>query len=225
MAELYLVRHGQASFRSDNYDKLSPLGHQQAEWLGEHFRERGYHFDSILTGELVRHRETAEGIAKGLQLNSPEFKVFAGLNEFDFHKLFDAYVKQHPEEALTDDAPASDFYKLLKKGMHKWSTGELTEGVGETWQNFEDRVRSVIENIQTEFHGQKVLAVSSGGAIAMVLRQILQAPSQTVIELNLQIKNTAIAHCFFNPKAVRMTSFNHIPHLDIPEREQHITYS
>ncbi|WP_439133402.1 histidine phosphatase family protein [Pseudomaricurvus sp.] len=225
MAELYLVRHGQASFRSDNYDKLSPLGHQQAEWLGEYYRERGYEFDRILTGELVRHRETAEGIAKGLQLESPEFKVFSGLNEFDFHKLFDAYVLQHPEEALADDAPASDFYKLLKKGMKKWANGELTEGVGETWQDFEDRVRHVIETIQSEFHGQKVLAVSSGGAIAMVLRQILQAPNQTVIELNLQIKNTAIAHCFFNPKAVRMTSFNHIPHLDTPEREQHITYS
>lgn len=225
MAEFFLVRHGQASFRSDNYDKLSPLGHQQAEWLGEHFRSRGKQFDSILTGELVRHRETAEGIAKGLQLSPPEFKVFEGLNEFDFHKLFDAYVKQYPAEALAQDAPASDFYKLLKKGMQKWSTGELTDGVGETWQNFEDRVRSVIETIQAEFHGQRVLAVSSGGAIAMILRQILQAPSPTVIELNLQIKNTAIAHCFFNPKALRMTSFNHIPHLDTPEREQHITYS
>ncbi|GAB3106413.1 histidine phosphatase family protein [Aestuariicella hydrocarbonica] len=225
MAELYLVRHGQASFRSDNYDKLSPLGHQQAQWLGEYFRQRNLQVDSILTGTLVRHRETAEGIAQGLQLSSPDFKVFEGLNEFDFHSLINAYIKQHPAEALDRNAPAADFYKLLKKGMQKWSSGELSEGVDETWQHFEERVRSVIETLQAEFHGQKIVAVSSGGAIAMVLRQILQAPSQTVIELNLQIKNTAIAHCYFNPKALRMTSFNHVPHLDTPEREQHITYS
>ncbi|MEK9990253.1 MAG: histidine phosphatase family protein, partial [Halieaceae bacterium] len=31
MASLYLIRHGQASFGSDNYDQLSPLGQRQAD--------------------------------------------------------------------------------------------------------------------------------------------------------------------------------------------------
>ena len=34
MGTLYLVRHGQASFGADDYDQLSPLGHQQALRLG-----------------------------------------------------------------------------------------------------------------------------------------------------------------------------------------------
>ncbi len=225
MAELFLVRHGQASFRSDNYDKLSPLGHQQAEWLGEYFHDRGHEFDTILIGELVRHRETAEGIARGLQLKEPDFSVFPGLNEFDFHGLLDAYITQYPDEALPADAPASAFYKLLKKSMQRWHEGELTGQLPETWENFEDRVQRVMTHIQHNLHGQKVLAVSSGGAIAMALRQILQAPNQTVIELNLQIKNTALAHCFFNPKALRMTSFNHTPHMDSKGRSDSITFS
>ena len=58
MAQFYLVRHGQASFGSDNYDQLSPLGHQQARWLGEYFAERDMQFDGLITGDLVRHQET-----------------------------------------------------------------------------------------------------------------------------------------------------------------------
>ena len=30
MQKITLVRHGQASYGTDNYDQLSPLGHEQA---------------------------------------------------------------------------------------------------------------------------------------------------------------------------------------------------
>lgn len=225
MAELYLVRHGQASFGAANYDKLSELGHQQAVWLGEYFKHRGQVFDSILTGDLVRHRETAEGIAQGMGLEQPIFNPFSGLDEFDFHSLLHAYTEQFPQEQLTADSPRADYYKLLKKTMHLWSENGLEGDLPESWAQFEDRVQGVMTMIQKEMHGQKVLAVSSGGAIAMALRQVLKSPSETVIELNLQTKNTAIAHCFFNPKAIRVTSFNHVPHLDTNERHENITYS
>lgn len=33
MATIYLIRHGQASFGAENYDKLSPLGERQASIL------------------------------------------------------------------------------------------------------------------------------------------------------------------------------------------------
>ena len=39
MAELYLVRHAQASFGTDDYDRLSQLGHRQSRWLGEYLAE------------------------------------------------------------------------------------------------------------------------------------------------------------------------------------------
>jgi broad specificity phosphatase PhoE len=225
MAELYLVRHGQASFGSDNYDKLSPLGHQQAQWLGDYFRDRSLSFDSILMGDLVRHRETAEGIAKGMQLQQPQYQVFSGLNEFDFHALLRVYMEQFPQQALAKDAPPSAFYKLLKKSMQLWSHGELEGDLPETWTQFEERVAEVLKSVQDRLQGQRVLAVSSGGAISMALRQILQAPSETVIELNLQTRNTGVSHCFFNQRSLRLSGFNSVPHLDHPERLQHITFS
>ena len=55
MSELYLVRHGQASFGADNYDKLSPLGHKQSYVLGQYFKNKKIAFDRIITGDLVMH--------------------------------------------------------------------------------------------------------------------------------------------------------------------------
>lgn len=47
MAELYLVRHGQASFGTENYDRLSALGEQQGVWLGEYFARQDIVFDRV----------------------------------------------------------------------------------------------------------------------------------------------------------------------------------
>ena len=60
MAEIYLVRHGQASFNSDNYDRLSDLGRQQSELLGHYFADRNISFDQIFTGTQLRHSQTAD---------------------------------------------------------------------------------------------------------------------------------------------------------------------
>lgn len=225
MAELYLIRHGQASFGSSNYDQLSELGHQQSRWLGEYFLDRGIEFDTIITGDMQRHRETAEGICQGLRISPAPFTVYSELNEFDFQALIIAYIEQFPAQTPTASTTTAEYFKLLKKAMQLWITGELQGDLPESWAQFEQRVARARQEIQQQFHRQKVLAVSSGGAIAMTLRQILNAPSETVIDLNLQTKNTAIAHCFFNPAVMRMNSYNHAPHLDSSERAHNITYS
>ena len=41
MTDVTLIRHGQANSGArseDDDDRLSPPGHHQAEWLGEHLR-------------------------------------------------------------------------------------------------------------------------------------------------------------------------------------------
>ncbi len=82
MGTLYLVRHGQASFGAEDYDNLSELGHKQAVRLGEYWRERGMVFDAVIIGTLNRHRQTWEGIAKGLGVEA-EVLPWPGLNEYD----------------------------------------------------------------------------------------------------------------------------------------------
>ncbi len=98
MSELFLVRHAQASYGEDDYDRLSELGHRQARWLGAYFKSRKLSFDRVVRGGLERHRETLEGIAAGMGQAFPDQRVHAEWNEFDFESLITAYLDGRPDE-------------------------------------------------------------------------------------------------------------------------------
>jgi len=91
MAELVLVRHGQASFGADDYDKLSELGWRQSRWLGEYFAERGAAFDCVVLGSLRRHAQTLAGIAEGMG-RALDGEEDARLNEYDSHTILRAHL-------------------------------------------------------------------------------------------------------------------------------------
>ena len=225
MSEFYLVRHGQASFGAENYDKLSELGKQQSEWLGEYFADRQIAFDQILTGTLTRHKETADGIRSALPTDVP-VDALPELNEFDFEGLARAYLHQYPDARPAEDAPRAEFYRLLKSAMLEWAANTLPEEhLNESWQQFEHRVALAINHVREQLHSKRVLIVSSGGAIAMLLSHVLGFGPEQVVNLNLQIKNTSFSHFYFNPLQVRLSNFNNVPHLDLPERVEAVTYS
>ncbi len=52
MSRLFLIRHGQASFLSDNYDQLSETGESQAQALGEELTADNIVFDAVFCGDL-----------------------------------------------------------------------------------------------------------------------------------------------------------------------------
>src|SRR5690606_40460973 len=54
MPLILLVRHAQASFGTDDYDRLSELGRQQARWLGEYFAARGDRKSTRLNSSHVK---------------------------------------------------------------------------------------------------------------------------------------------------------------------------
>ena len=66
MGVIYLIRHGQASFASSNYDKLSSIGMEQGRILGLALKARGVKPDVLVCGGMQRHRETAEQCLQGL---------------------------------------------------------------------------------------------------------------------------------------------------------------
>ena len=66
MGELYLIRHAQASFGAEDYDKLSELGHEQSVALGKALSQHGVMPEAWVMGDMRRHRETLEGIARGM---------------------------------------------------------------------------------------------------------------------------------------------------------------
>lgn len=225
MSELFLVRHGQASFGEDDYDRLSPMGHQQARWLGEYFHARRLQFDRVICGGMVRHRETLEGLASAMDGDVTDFVTETGWNEFDFEALVEIYLENRPGERPASDAPRHHLFLILRKALLAWSANDLQGDLPETWDTFEGRVRKALST-STEGAGQgkKILVISSGGAISMAIRQILMAPPSTMVQLNLQTRNSGFSHLFFNENSMQLAGFNHVPHLDRHDRSDAITY-
>ncbi len=121
MAELVLVRHAQASFGADDYDKLSELGWRQSRWLGEYFAERQIAFDRVVRGSLRRHAETLTGIAQGSG-RALEAAEDARLNEYDAQALLTAHLKG---EARPQGGDRREHFRILRGAMYAWTDGTL----------------------------------------------------------------------------------------------------
>ena len=223
MAELYLVRHGQASFGADNYDELSPSGRTQSSWLGEYFAQANLRFDRVVIGTMQRHRQTADAILAAMGGPRVELAQDAGLNEYDFEALFAALGEEGLPSGLSATSSKKDFYKGLRHVLQLWADDRLPGAVPETWQQFQTRVQRARSDIQRA-GGKRVLVVSSGGPIAVTAQQVLQAPAATAIALNMQIRNSSVCQYVFNDDAMSLVSFNSVPHLEHAERREFVTY-
>lgn len=224
-SELFLVRHAQASFGSGNYDRLSELGHRQARWLGEHFRARNLAFDRVICGRMVRHRETAEEIFHGMGLDFSGPDLDPSWNEFDFEAIVGAYLDLHPDQQPAPGASVGSFSRLLRSALQAWTEDRLPGPLPERWTQFEERVRQGLAAMTAQpGDGRRILLVSSGGAIATALSHVLRAPPSAMVHMNLQLRNSSVSHLYFNARAVHFSGFNHVPHLDLPERAGSVTY-
>jgi broad specificity phosphatase PhoE len=223
MAELYLVRHGQASFGAENYDELSPTGRTQSLWLGEYFAQADLRFDRVVIGTMQRHRQTADAILSAMGDPQVEIAQDAGLNEYDFQALFAALGEEGVPQGLSATSSKKDFYKGLRHVLQLWADDGLPGRVPEAWHQFQARVERARLAIQRT-GGRRVLVVSSGGPIAVTAQQVLQAPNAAAIALNMQIRNSSICQYVFNDIAMSLVSFNSVPHLECAERHEFVTY-
>jgi broad specificity phosphatase PhoE len=222
MGNLYLVRHGQASFGADNYDQLSALGQRQSVRLGEHFAQRGITFDSVITGTLQRHLQTWQGIAQGAGLNHTPL-ARSGLNEYDSEALLKAI---HPGPLPRPSTPeeVKQHFRLLRDALVQWSRGALQPVGIPTYAQWVQGIAEVLDHVRGQCHGN-VLLVSSGGPIATAVGQVLGTSPQTSIELNLRIRNSAVTEFAFTPKRHSLVAFNTIAHLESPPYADWITYA
>ncbi len=59
-----MIRHGQASFGDDNYDKLSEKGLRQAGILADHLINTGLRADALYSWTLQRQQATAQEVIR-----------------------------------------------------------------------------------------------------------------------------------------------------------------
>ena len=226
MGTLYLVRHGQASFGEDDYDRLSPLGHRQARRLGEYLRERfereGVQIDTVLMGSLTRHRETWEGMAQGAGWSQAP-QIWPALNEYDSQALIEAI---HPEPLARPDTPElyRHHFRLLRDALKAWIDGRIAPRGMPSYAEFVDGIEQALRHVRQQCSGH-ALIVSSGGPISTAVGRVLATPAETTIELNLRIRNTALTEFAFTPKRHMLVAYNTLPHLDSAEHRNWVTYA
>lgn len=212
MSQIVLVRHGQANTGATDdrdYDRLSPLGHRQSAWLGDHFRDRGDVFAQVWTGTLRRHVETADGIAAecpGPVVRDPR------LNELEYFTLSQLLDQQH---GIALPTTREGFVRHLPALFRHWQDGKL-EGAPESFDAFEARVSDALAELSAT-RGRS-LVVTSGGLIGMAMRQTLRLDLAAFCTTCLAVQNTSVSSWLPLDGELALTQFNALPHLDTPDR-------
>ncbi len=231
MSFLTLVRHGQASFLAEEYDKLSARGEEQAALLGEHWVRRGVVFDEVYTGPRARQRHTAEIVGQRYRRAGcpwPEPVLLPELDEYDLGGLVEKLIP----ELLARDAAFGDlvqgyqrsegeaersrtFQRMFEKVLHHWQATHAPGDGVEPWPAFRDRVRRGLERIRHHpGNGRQVAAFTSGGFIGTAVQQALAAPDRTALEVNWRVRNCSLTEFIFSRDRLTLDSFNAVPHLE-----------
>ena len=132
MPEIFLVRHGQASFGAQDYDELSPLGRTQSRALGRWLRAQGIRFDAAWCGERVRQRDTAL-LALAEMGQALEPGVDAAFNELDADRLLRHAVPRillQEGEAMLSKVQSGERIVTLEVTGKPWSTEQLAAELG-----------------------------------------------------------------------------------------------
>ena len=226
-----MVRHGQASYMSEDYDRLSPLGEEQAAKLGHFWVRHGIEFDACFHGPARRHIGTVEiaaDVVKAGGLRWPDNQAIPELDEFDAFRmarlLMPRLAECNPEvRRLNDEFRASRhtpeagrlLQKLFEAAARSWCTGEHDIPDLESWPQFRTRVKAGVDKIrELSGSGRNVVVISSGGPIAATLSHALDLDPLTAIEFVWLSRNGSFSEFLFSGERFSMHSFNSIPHLD-----------
>lgn len=216
LAELLVIRHGQASFGAADYDVLSDLGRAQARAAAAWLRATGWAPDRVITGTLNRQRDTATEM--GFDVSREEHE---GLNEYDFSSLLDARFQGAVPDLVKSDRKMH--FRTLRETVFAWQNDEI-ENPYETWMDFTARVEAA-RGFAVWGSAKRVLVVSSGGVIGQLTAASLQAPAHHMMNLNLQIKNAAMTRFMFSGNLFSLNEFNATPHYATPDGITLMSYS
>lgn len=196
---LLLVRHGQACFGTDHYDRLSPLGRYQSEVLAEHLT-RSPAPAALYSGSLQRQQETAGILAERVAMPSP-VPTMPAFDEYDIAGVFWAYLDEvlagrpdlAPYRDRLNDNPAV-FEQVYAAVMHAWldDTDPAARGLA-AWSDFQCRLTDGLAALAHRHGGDEtVLVVTSGGVIASAAGYALDLDPRTVLRLNRRLHNASL---------------------------------
>jgi broad specificity phosphatase PhoE len=233
MSRLFVVRHGQASFMEQNYDKLSAVGETQSRLLGQYWAQRRVIFDRIYCGPRVRQIETARIAGEAyteLGLPWPEAVIMPEFDEYAGESVLDACLPQlveiNPEirelhQAFTNARNINEqhktFQRLFEVVIGKWVAQEIVVDTIESWQEFSARVdRGLSKIAAADGKGQQVALFSSGGPIGVTVQRALELAPQMTLKIAWMARNCSFTELLFSGERFTLSGFNSFPHLDDP---------
>lgn len=200
MTTIYLIRHGQASFGAESYDKLSATGEQQATVLGQYFQKILKEQPYVVAGGMQRHRQTADfALAECFPEATPHINV--GWNEFNHQQVFAKYDARFNEphllkqEVAKSESPRAYLAKIFEGAIFRWTDGEYHHEYDESWPHFKTRVEDTLQNLCDELAQSKpryAVVFTSGGVISVAVGKLLGLSPEKTFALNWAIANASI---------------------------------
>ncbi|MGJ8625288.1 MAG: histidine phosphatase family protein, partial [Yoonia sp.] len=92
----------------------------------------------------------------------------------------------------------------------------------EPFATFESRISDALSEAAKP--GKRVLCVTSGGVISMVMRGALGLSTDQMARVLLPIYNSSLHRFRIRPEGTSLMAFNTIPHLDPPNLADHRTH-
>lgn len=204
MPVIYLLRHGQASFGTDDYDVLSDLGRLQADVAGLELARRGLRSPVVISGSLRRQQDTAAIAAAALGVEPSG--VDARFDEFDAHGAVDAHLGR---PRATDGMTSPEFQHHLDVVMAEWM-----ESGDERWRAFAEGAYSALLDLAASLpRGSDAVVTTSAGVTAVIAGRLLGADPQGVIAMNRVSVNASITTVVAGSRGLSLVTFNDHAHV------------
>ncbi len=222
MADLVLVRHGQASFGTAHYDKLSVLGEQQSTLLGRWLKRCGIVPDAVATGTPDRQRHTAAlCVAECGGPAHTNWLTLDGLGEYDHETVVARFRPDYADPAAMradlarTDNPRRAFHAMYVQAVARWTGGAHDDDYVESWSAFKARVLGGLRDL-VALEDRTIYAFTSGGPITAIVQHLLGLTDARAFEMNWPLVNAGITRLRFSAEtgAVTLATFNAHPHLD-----------
>lgn len=219
MGQMLLVRHGQASWGTEDYDVLSPLGWEQARLLGASFAARELVPDLVIQGGMRRHRETGEAVIEAAGWRDVEVVTDPGWNEFDHIGMLSRHPV--PEEG---ELSRAEFQAWFVEASERWTSGLHDEEYTESFPAFAARILAAVERTAEQVNTRgTVVVLTSGGPVSLAVSCLLTEPAADLSaaayaaiwgQLNKVVVNSSVTKFVVGRRGATLVSFNEHCHLE-----------
>ena len=235
MRTLYLIRHGQASFGHENYDRLSETGFRQMKILAGHLAATGCRVDAVYSGPLERQKSSAEQVirrCRELKKQMPGMMICPDLSEYDYKAVLSS---QLPDMIAADPAieemlkniytDAAAFQQVFEGAIMRWVSGKFDKPGVRTWADFSSRVYQTLSDISSRHGNRSIIWVfTSGGVITASLQAALKLTSRRATEVGWQLLNASVSRFVCRGNRLTLSGFNDIAHLELTRNRSLFTY-